>query len=245
VPKVRAIHSRLLFGFARFPGRARRRRGANNSPTQFSGLERQAFAQIGDKVGAFEKQQSETGIDGRTVAGIFPTRPVATLLLIGDKNLGTPTIPIVFADCRQTEQHADALHRPQEIQILHRLLAPVSGWRTDVFAQSRQTIADAFVGERLAVSRLAWLASEAVAEAGEDGVGESAACLAIGGGVGGAGGKSLAQTLGEEAGDGGSAAMGGVENLGEQDPQRDGRGKEAVPIANVFGLNRLLDRIGG
>ncbi len=54
----------------------------------------------------------------------------------------------------------------------------------------------------------------------------------------------MADAPGEDTGDGLAAAVGSVEDLGEEDPEGDGRAEEAVAEADLFGLEDLLDLIG-
>ena len=68
--------------------------------------------------------------------------------------------------------------------------------------------------------------------------------FAVGGGVGRAGSESLAQTPSEKAGDGLTAAVAGVENLGEEHPHGHGGVKEPVAEADLFVVDGLLDLIG-
>ena len=55
----------------------------------------------------------------------------------------------------------------------------------------------------------------------------------------------MADAPGQEAGDRLAAAVGGVENLGEEDPHGDGGRIESVTEADAFGPNRRIDGVGG
>ena len=78
-------------------------------------------------------------------------------------------------------------------------------------------------------------------KAGEDGLGQTRAGLAVGAGVGGTGGQAAGGTPGKEAGDGSAAGVVGVENLGEEDPDGDERAEEAAAEGDVLVAEGLLD----
>src|SRR6202022_3615413 len=83
----------------------------------------------------------------------------------------------------------------------------------------------------------------AAGESGQDALGQTPACLAVGSGVGGARGEFLCDPPSPEACDGGTAGVVGVQDLGEEDPEGDQGGEQAVAEGDLLGTQGLLDQV--
>ncbi len=82
-------------------------------------------------------------------------------------------------------------------------------------------------------------------EAVQDALGQALACLVVGAGVGGTGGQALGTAPGQEACHGLAARMVGVENLGEEDPERDERGEESLAEGDGLVADGLFGQTAG
>src|SRR5262249_39116260 len=87
-------------------------------------------------------------------------------------------------------------------------------------------------------------AADGTGHVGEERLRQTAACLAVGAGLGGARTLPARQAVGGQAGGGGAAGVVGTQGLPPEDPQRDQRGEDAVQAAGDGG-QRLGDGLLG
>src|SRR5437763_4009234 len=74
--------------------------------------------------------------------------PAPFRLLVDYENLRAPAVPILAADGLEVVEHGDALHGPEEIEVLHGRLYGIRGRPPDIVAERLEAILDGgiFVG---------------------------------------------------------------------------------------------------
>src|SRR5262245_23401031 len=94
-----------------------RRLTADRLTTDQAGHFFQLVGQILGEIGALEEQQGKAGVHQVAVSRTQAHVPAAVRLLVEREDVQAPVIPVLAVDALKLVQHADALHRPQEVHL--------------------------------------------------------------------------------------------------------------------------------